>query len=176
MTSPSFTVKNYASKVFAVTFDIDIDSQFMNKNNDQETYEKWKNELARIQLGDGSFDRKLFLQSMYSDLIDTFGDFFSFNVHFMNSRELNKVYYYHYFDGKPCMGGYIEFFFPCIKTLPDMIEKLEEFSKRIKANGDDGIPIVKFVHLNVGTTHYSKAADYEDVHKLVVKDGVVHED
>lgn len=160
--SSSFTVTGYASKNFAVSFDIMPAGCQGDPSNE---------ELIELQSKGGTFDRVLFLEAMYSSLVDCFGNDFKFVVHFMNLKG-GRVWWNHFFEGATsCMGGYIDFHFPNIRTLPDMMERLEAFATQVRQ--DDTVPTIKFVHLRPYVASYGGVC--VDTHKFVVKDGVVHE-
>lgn len=176
---PSFTVKNYAARPFSISFDFDVKHMFPpipHENEEKDAYYQFeKQTLLNIQSHDTAvFDIKLFIQSMCPDVVDIFGNDLYFNVHFMNTREPNKVYYSHYFGGDTVMGGYMEFILPSITTIPNMAEKLEAFMERINArHAVNNAPMLKFVHLTDGMVYFSCQMMYEDIHKLRVKDGQV---
>jgi hypothetical protein len=148
MTSSSFTVNNYASKEWSVTFDI------VHKDGTPLT----KEETIQFQ----SYvtpppERQELLEVMDKCIREVFGeDVYQFNVYFMKrGLTSNSPQYWHYFHGDTVMGGYIEFFFmDKIMTIPGMSERLELLMKNVVENAPTYA--VKIVHVHVGTIHSPK--------------------
>lgn len=174
MSYPSFTVAGYASKTFSITFDI--------LQAGCKTLSDMKTEdILRFQSKDsGTFDRVIFLESMFSDFVDHFGDDFKFDVHFLNcitessQPDVKKVAFQCLSDhSRTTTGGYINFYFNDIKTLPDMIHRLEAFTKDIQENNENKAPYMKFMHLK--PTQATIFGIPMETHEFKVKDGVVQE-
>lgn len=148
MATSSFTVQKYASKDWAVTFDI------VHKDGTPLS----KDEIIQVQSPyEAPQERKELLAIMETCIHEVFGDDISnFTVHFMRKGlTSNGPQYWHYFDGDPIMGGNIEFFFmDKIMTIPGMVERLEVLMQKIVEKVQTYA--IKIVHVNVGTIHAPK--------------------
>ena len=177
MTERSFTVQNYASKVFHMSFDIVLNTPHIEEI--PVSYKSYQQETIDIQSCNG-FDRKLLLKSMYNDLIDIFGvdnGTVRVTVRFLNLKD-GKPQYCYVVDNNCVTGGIIEISFPDIQYLPEVIRRVEEWMKRIRDSDDSKIPIIKtpimkVVHLNTGMAPMCNIP--KDVYMLKIKDGCITE-
>jgi hypothetical protein len=151
MSSPSFTISNYASQICAVTFDV------VHKDGTELS----RDETVSLQSPDISIRRDIFAH-VSQIILEVFSDdHCHFETHFMTAND-GKPRYWAYFGHTSVMGGYITFFLRDIKTIPYMIEQLETLSKKITSTSASYA--LKFVHLNVGSGWSSKS-DNMDTYK-----------
>jgi len=148
MATSSFSVQNYASREWAVTFDI------IHKDGTPLTTE----ETIKVQCYDAPPERHELLAVMDKCIREVFGDdHYYFTVYFMRTglNTRNPPHYWHYFKGDTVMGGYIEFFFmDKILTIPGMMERMELLMQKVV--GKAQTYAIKIVHVNVGTFHSPK--------------------
>lgn len=143
MSVPSFTVQNYASTNWSVTFDI----------VHTDGTELSREETATVQSSDHAVRREIF-----ANFCDSFDNISGdekvwFDVRFMTAND-GKPHYWSYFGINTAMGGYFELYFEHIKTIPCMINLLNTLTTEIqKASSSYAL---KIVHLNIGTVWFSK--------------------
>lgn len=150
MSLPSFTIQNYASRSWSITFDI-VHADWT---------ELTREDVAKVQSSDPVVRREMFAH-ISDTLANILGDeYVKFDVRFMTASD-GKPHYWMYFGNDTAMGGYFELYFNDVKTIPWMINLLDTMTTEIKKMSASYA--IQIVHLNTGTVKFSKdsAAKHE---------------